>query len=152
MFRKRLVTVLKVVAIPITAVFGLLCMIVTPIAAQGLFQEAPITGIPMIDDALVSAALGTVILGIVELLKRLRILPDGTAGIWASAAGVVTFAVMQLAGGYGVDVMDPEIQWYVSVATKIVDLALLVLTPIVEFKALRAARVFPPLRERAAEE
>lgn len=131
-------------------VLVLLCSaFAAPALAQTTGQDAgPITNIPEIDQALGAAGLGLLVMVIVEILKRLLVIPDGQAGIWATILGVLGYLVILVLGYFRIDLTQGPAQDVVALFIKLGEMALALITALGGFGLLRKANVLPPMASR----
>ena len=99
-------------------------------------------------DYLAAAGIGSIITLVVEILKRLKVLPDGSAGKIATVANVVVFAVLYVAGVFGFDVGTDAAQNIVAILHQVGVLVLQIVSSPVLFGILRNAKVITPMASR----
>jgi len=102
-----------------------------------------------IEGWMATIGVGALALLLAELLKRLGVLPDGSAGLFATVCNVVAFAGLMVAGVFGFDVTGSSAQSVIEILTAIGQLALMVISSPITFKLLRDANVLKPLPSRA---
>ena len=124
----------------------LFCLLVAvPVYAQ----EGPeLPDIGPIEEYVGAVGVGAVIMILVEILKRLGAIPDGQAGMWATIANVVAFAVLYILGAFGFDVMGDLPQQILEILEQVGKLLLMLLSAIGSFKVLRSANVLKPMQSR----
>lgn len=92
--------------------------------------------------------LGGVITVVVEVLKRLKVVPDGQAGRWTTIANIVGFAVLVGLGVLGVDYTGDAAAGIFDLLERIGQAVLLVISSPLFFQVLRSMGVFPQLKGR----
>ena len=95
-----------------------------------------------------AVGVGTVLMILVEILKRLGAVPDGQAGVWVAVGNVIAFAALYISGVFGFDVMEDLPQQVLAIMEQVGKLVLMFLSTIGTFKAARAANVVKPLASR----
>ena len=118
-------------------------VLLTPVVqAQGV--DLAITGIPVIDQALVAFGLGAVLTPIVEILKRLGLLPDGTAGKVHAVLGILLYALVLAADIFSMDLAGETAQLIIVGLTQAANMALTIISGITTFGILRKGQIFNP--------
>jgi len=134
-------------------------MLALPVMARPTTFDSPLPPpepvLPPVDlggmeEWMAAVGVGGVVLLLAELLKRLGVLPDGSAGLFATVCNVVVFAGLMVAGVFGFDVTAGGAQSVIEILTAIGQLALMVISSPVTFKLLRDANVLRPLPDRTA--
>ena len=122
-----------------------------PITAFDSPLLPPIEGVDLAPgtDYLVAVGIGGLITILVEILKRTKVLPDGSAGQVATTLNVVVFAGLYVAGVFGFDVGTDAAQNIVSILHQVGVLALQIVSSPVLFGQLRNAGVMPKVTGRA---
>lgn len=81
-----------------------LLIVAIPVAVYA--QEGPeLPDIGPLGEYVAAVGVGTMLMILVEILKRLGAVPDGQAGVWVAVGNVVAFAGLYVAGVFGFDVM-----------------------------------------------
>jgi len=96
-----------------------------------------------------AVGVGAVIMVVIEILKRVGVVPDGQAGKWAGIANVVAFAALYILNVFEFNVMGELPQQVLGILEQVGKLILMLLSAIGSFKAARSARVIKPMRMRA---
>jgi len=117
--------------------------------AQEEMPPLPPVDVGGIKDYVAMLGVGSVILVVVEILKRLKVLPDGTAGRWATLANIVAFAGLAVAGVFGVDFGSDYIQNILDLLQRVGQAVLTILSSPLLFRLLRKGGILGPLAGRA---
>ena len=120
--------------------------------------ESPLPGewppVPPIDlgginEYVALAGLSTVIMMVVEVLKRLGVVPDNQAARWTSLGNIVGFAVLSVVGVFGIDfATNTDIQNVLDLLTRIGQGILAILGSPLLFNMLRQWKILTPLAKR----
>lgn len=95
------------------------------------------------------AGLSSVIMLVVEVLKRLGVIPDGQASRWTSLGNIVGFAVLAVVGIFGIDfATNTDIQNVLDLLTRIGQGILAILGSPILFNLMRQWSILPPLTKR----
>jgi hypothetical protein len=130
----------------VIALLTVLLVVVSPVYAA---QEQP-PGVPdFVWQALVSVGLGTLIMTITEILKRLGVLPDGSAGVATVILCAIGYIVLRVLGMYGIDLGEGTAQVIIEALTALGELALSIISAIYTYKTARIAQVLKPLPGRS---
>jgi hypothetical protein len=130
-------------------VFVSLVVLVSPVGAMStLCSPSPpvdpiLPDVQPIEDYVGVIGIGAIITLLIQILKTLNLVPDGQAGIWATAANVGVFAVLWIAGAFGFDVTGSAIQDVLAMLEQLGKLILMVVTSPIFFRVLREARILP---------
>jgi len=108
------------------------------------FPPLPDVDTGKIDEYIASLGLGSVVMVVIEILKQLKVVPDGQAGRWATLANVVLFGILAVAGVFGVDYTGDTARMVFDVLNRIGQVVLAILTSPIFFKGLRMAQVLKP--------
>jgi len=108
------------------------------------FPPLPDVDTGKIDDYIASLGLGSVVMVVIEILKQLKVVPDGQAGRWATLANIVLFAVLAVAGVFGVNYAGDTARMIFDVLNRIGQVVLAILASPIFFKGLRMAQVLKP--------
>jgi len=135
----------------------LLCMTMTVMAQPPEPFNSPLPGwppVPPVDltgvnEWMAMGGLSAVGLAVIEVLKRLGVIPDGAASRWASIFNIVGFAVLTIVGVFGVDVVNnTDIQNVFDMLVRVCQAVLVVLGSPLLFKLVRRMGILPPLKDR----
>lgn len=96
-------------------------------------------------DYVSAIGLGAVITVVIEILKRLSVIPDGQAGRWATIANVVAFAGLVVAGVFGVDYSGDQAAAIFDLLHRIGQAVLTIISSPIFFQVLRGAGVLPKM-------
>ncbi len=119
----------------------------TPVSVE--YPPVPPVDLAEINEWLASVGLLPLVLVAVEILKRVNVIPDGTAGRWSGVFSIVGFGALALLGVFGVDFANnTAIQNALEVLVRICQGILVVLGSPVLYKVLRELRVLSPLPSR----
>ncbi|RLC82119.1 MAG: hypothetical protein DRJ03_08855 [Chloroflexi bacterium] len=92
--------------------------------------------------------LSAFVMTVVEMLKRLGWLKDGTAGRWASLGNLLGFGILMVVGVFGVDIHGDAVHSIVEILTALAQLALMIVGAPFIHARLRSARVLRPMKNR----
>lgn len=94
--------------------------------------------------------LGVVVMVIVEIIKKTGKLPDGQAGTVATLINGLLFVVIVVLNLFGVDIEGEQAKAVIVILNKVAELALLILSSVGSFAAMRAANIpgFRPMQGR----
>ena len=109
-------------------------------------QEGPdLPDVGPIGEYVAAVGVGAVIMVLIEILKRLGVIPDGQAGQWAGIANVVAFAVLYVLNVFNLDVMGDLPQRILAVLEQVGKFVLMLLSAVGSFKAARSAKMLKPM-------
>jgi hypothetical protein len=106
----------------------------------------PLPDVQPIAGYVAAVGIGAIITLLVQILKAFGLVADGQAGKWATAANVVVFAGLWVAGAFGFDVTDSAVQNVLTILEQLGKLILMVVTSPVFFQVLCSAQVVNPRR------
>jgi len=121
-------------ALGIVVVIGLMAL-AGPAWAASATQGAE--QLPGVSEYLAMAGLSALIVGIVQILKALKVIPDGSAAQWATVLNVIAYATGIILGVFGVDLMAPGSQQVIGILQQVVALALMIVASPLLFRVLR---------------
>lgn len=101
-----------------------------------------------IEDWMTTLGLGGFSLVLVEILKRLGVVPDGQAGKWATTINVLLFAALAVAGTFGLDLQGDTFQNVAAVLQQLGKLAMAIMSSPMFHSMLRGASIVNPLPSR----
>ena len=81
--------------------------------------EVPDIDLGAIEEYVAAVGIGAVLTLLVDILKRAGVVPDGQAGVWATAANLVVFAGLYIGGIFGFDVGGDATQNIIAIAAGI---------------------------------
>jgi hypothetical protein len=126
-----------------------LVVAVLSFATVAYAQEGPeMPDVGPLGEYVAAVGVGAVIMVVIEILKRIGVIPDGQAGVWVSVANVVAFAGLYVADVFGFDVMGDLPQQVLEILEQVGKLILMFLSAVGSFKAARSARVIKPMKSR----
>lgn len=92
--------------------------------------------------------LGAIITVVIEILKRLKMIPDGQAGRWATIANVVVYAALVVAGIFGIDYSSDKAKMFFDLLHQVGQIVLAIISSPIFFRLLRQMNVLPELPQR----
>lgn len=143
------------------ALFVLLLVVIVPIVGASppelpTFQSPPPEDYPPLppinnpqDIGLWVAGAPALVLAVVEVLKRLKVIPDGSAGRWTFVGNVFLYVLFLVLGLFKIDVTGANVTSVIEILTEIGTLITMVVTSPFLFKLLRDMGVLNPLADRA---
>jgi len=120
----------------------------SPIPPPEEWPPVPDVDVGGLTDYVGAIGLGAVITVVIEILKRLKVVPDGQAGRWATIANVVAFAVLVFCGVFGVDYSGDQAKAIFDLLHRIGQAILTIISSPILFKVLREANVLPEMISR----
>lgn len=130
------------------ALFVLVGIAAPQVMAQEGMPPLPPVDVGEVKDYVAALGVGSVILVAVEILKRLKVLPDGAAGRWATLANIVAFAGLAVAGVFGVDFGNDNIQNILNLLERVGQAVITIISSPLLFRLLREGGILGPLAGR----
>lgn len=138
----------RIVVVLVLALCVLIGVVVPQVMAQEGTPPLPPVDVGGVKDYIATLGVGSVILVAVEILKRLKVLPDGAAGRWATLANIVAFAGLAVAGVFGVDFGSDNIQNILDLLERVGQAVLTIISSPLLFRFLREGGILGPLAGR----
>jgi len=109
----------------------------------GEYPPLPDVDVGGVEDYVASLGIGAVVMVVIEILKRLQVIPDGQGGRWATVANIVIFAGLVVGGIFGVDFTGDTAQSIIDILQRVGQAILLIISSPIFFKILRSTEILP---------
>jgi hypothetical protein len=136
------------VVVPVGLARGAMVLTFESPIEPGEWPPVPDVDVGGIKDYVAAVGLGAIITVVIEILKRLAIIPDGQAGRWATIANVVVYAILVVAGIFGIDYSGDKAKAIFALLHQIGQIVLAIISSPIFFKLLRQMNVLPELPQR----
>ena len=120
----------------------------SPIEPPGDWPPVPDVDTGGLEDYVAAMGLGAIITVVIEILKRLTVIPDGQAGRWATIANVLAYAALVIAGIFGIDYSGDKARAIFDLLHQIGLIVLAIISSPIFFRLLRQMNVLPELPQR----
>jgi len=123
-------------------------MFESPIEPPGDWPPVPDVDMGGLEGYVAAMGLGAIITVVIEILKLLKAIPDGQAGRWATIANVVVYAILVIAGIFGIDYSGDKAKAIFDLLHQIGQIVLAIISSPIFFRLLRQMNVLPELPQR----
>ena len=120
----------------------------SPIEPPGGWPPVPDVDTGGLEDYVAAMGLGAIITVVIEILKRLKVIPDGQAGRWATIANVLAYGALVVAGIFGIDYSGDKAKAILALLHQIGQIVLAIISSPIFFRLLRQMNVLPELPQR----
>ena len=120
----------------------------SPVDPPGGWPPVPDVDMGGLEGYVAAMGLGAIITVVIEILKRLKAIPDGQAGRWATIANVVVYAILVIAGIFGIDYSGDKAKAIFDLLHQIGQIVLAIISSPIFFRLLRQMNVLPELPQR----